>query len=357
MDSTKEHIGEQRILSFCYGYGGLERGISQCVPTRTVAYVEIEAFQNFNLVAAMESGMVDSAPIWTDLTTFDAKPFRNRIHGIVGGYPCQGESLAGKRKLWDDPRFLWPHIERAIKASKPIWCFFENVSGHLTGSFPYILESLRSMGYAVEAGLFTAEEVGAPHERKRLFIFAMENTKSSYWGDSGIFRKKKKWPQTTDQFTDASRENEMANTGSKQGGLSQTKKRGKQAETFGSSNTVADTQDILLQGCKSRSGKEQPWGSGSQLANTSGIRRGKDKWKRNPKFINKNDEKWPVRPGQEQYQWEEPRTAKPGLGCTVNGYNFRTELLRQFGNGVVYQQSEFAFKTLVTKLLADNKIM
>ena len=92
MDSTKEHIEQQRVLSLCYGSGGLETGVNAVIPIRTVAYVEIEAFQIFNLVAAMEAGVVDPAPIWTNLKTFNGKPFHNKIHGIIGGYPCQGES-------------------------------------------------------------------------------------------------------------------------------------------------------------------------------------------------------------------------------------------------------------------------
>lgn len=312
MDSTKEHIEEQRILSFCYGYGGLERGISQCIPTRTVAYVEIEAFQDFNLVAAMESGLVDPAPIWTDLKTFDAKPFRNRIHGIVGGYPCQGESHAGQRKLWNDPRFLWPYIEKAIIASNPVWCFFENVSGHLTGSFPYVLESLRSMGYAVEAGLFTADEVGAPHERKRIFIFAMENSELAKWRDTGICWKEKERSQPTNKPTDASGKDELVNADNPRDRTSQHGTNGKRTEKS----------------------KEHETG-----------------------FLVQNGDKWPAGKGEFQYEWEEPRTIKPGVGCTVNGYNFRTELLRQFGNGVVHQQSAIAFRTLVSKLLTENKII
>ena len=80
------------ILSFCPGLLGIERGLANVIGAlRVVAYVEIEAFIIANLVAGMESGLVDPAPIWTDAKTFDAKPFRGRIHGIIGGYPCPGE--------------------------------------------------------------------------------------------------------------------------------------------------------------------------------------------------------------------------------------------------------------------------
>ena len=50
--------------------------------------------------------------------------------------------------------------------------FFENVSNLLRLGFEEIADDLRAMGYAVKAGLFTAEEVGATHKRERLFILA-----------------------------------------------------------------------------------------------------------------------------------------------------------------------------------------
>lgn len=162
------------ILSICTGIGSLERGIERAIGTvRTIAYVEIEAFICENLLAGMEAGLVDAAPIWCNLKTFDAKPFRRKIHGIIGGYPCQPFSNAGKRKGQEDSRHLWPYILRDIKTIKPVWCFFENVRGHLTLGYEEVYRSLSEDGYAVECGIFTAEEVGAPHQRERLFILAI----------------------------------------------------------------------------------------------------------------------------------------------------------------------------------------
>jgi site-specific DNA-cytosine methylase len=134
--------------------------------------VEIEAFADANLVAKMEAGHLDAAPIWTDLKTFNAKPFRDRIHLITGGYPCQPFSAAGKRLGADDPRHLWPHIYKIVKTIRPVFCFFENVEGHLSLGFKEVQQSLRDLGYRVESGIFSAAECGAPQQRKRLFILA-----------------------------------------------------------------------------------------------------------------------------------------------------------------------------------------
>lgn len=116
--------------------------------------------------------MLDVAPIWTDVKTFPCEEFRGKVDILVAGYPCQPFSLAGKRKGQDDPRHLWPFIQRAVAVIQPHYCFFENVAGHLTLGFKDVCHDLGELGYEIAAGLFTAAEVGAPHERKRLYILA-----------------------------------------------------------------------------------------------------------------------------------------------------------------------------------------
>jgi len=58
---------------------------------------------------------------------------------------------------------------------------------------------------------------------------------------------------------------------------------------------------------------------------------------------------WPARPGQEQYEWEEPRTIKPKMGKSVDGYSSYVDELRLLGNGVVPQQACKAWLTLKRK--------
>jgi len=160
-------------LSLCSGYGGIDLGLRRAIPDlRTIAYAEIEAFACENLLARMEGGQLDPAPIWPDLKSFPWGAFSGRVDILSGGYPCQPFSAAGKRLGKDDPRHLWPFIADGIRLLRPRMCFFENVEGHISLGLREVISELESMGYAVSWGIFSAREVGAPHQRKRVFILA-----------------------------------------------------------------------------------------------------------------------------------------------------------------------------------------
>jgi len=160
-------------LEWCAGYGGISLGLKRAIPSlRTIAFGEIEAFACANLVAKMEAGLLDPAPIWTDIKTFPCEEFRDKVDILVAGYPCQPFSSAGKRLGTEDPRHLWPHIQRSISIIRPRLCFFENVEGHISLGLSTVISDLEELGYKVSWGIFSASEVGAPHQRKRVFILA-----------------------------------------------------------------------------------------------------------------------------------------------------------------------------------------
>lgn len=160
-------------LSLCAGYGGLDLGLRRCLPDlRSVAYAEIDAFAIECLLARMESGSLDPAPLWPDVRTFPWDTFRHQVAVLSAGYPCQPFSTAGLRQGTNDPRHIWPSILDGIHAIEPSVCFFENVHGHLSLGLDVVLRDLQAAGYRSTFGLFSASEVGACHERKRLFILA-----------------------------------------------------------------------------------------------------------------------------------------------------------------------------------------
>ncbi len=143
---------------------------------QSVALCEIEAFPIANLVAKMEAGLMESAPIWTDLKTFPWESFRDRVDILTGGYPCQPFSAAGKRAGKEDPRHLWPWIADGIRILRPKVCFFENVEGHISLGLREVIGELEEIGYQTAWGIFSAREVGAPHQRKRVFILGYSNS-------------------------------------------------------------------------------------------------------------------------------------------------------------------------------------
>ncbi len=290
---------------------GLERGIERAIGTiNTIAYVEIEAFIAWNLAKTMEQGLLDPSPIWTDLKTFPWKEFHGKVHGIIGGYPCQPFSVAGKQGGAADPRHLWPYIKIGISAINPDWCFFENVPGHINLGFREVKSDLESMGYRVKAGIYSAEEIGAPHQRKRLFILGikMEHSEHIRWNGA----KNRESVIKGDDGNETWKENVIQPSGS--GG-----------------SKLANSSQSRLQGYTRHEQGQGREGVGPNRSTTKS-----------------SISLWPARPKNKQYEWEAPRT-ESRLGFTINGYNFREDLLRMAGNGVVEQTAELAFRNLLIK--------
>lgn len=201
MDNTKEF----KHISLCTGYGGIDLGLRRVIRgLRTIAYSEIEGYAVANLVQKIEAGHLDTAPIWTDLKTFPYADFYRKVDIISGGFPCQPFSTAGTRGGDTDPRHLWPYIKRGIELARPALVFLENVHGILSAKLRgthwedeegtpvllHIFRELERVGYRPTAGIFSACEVGAPHQRKRVFILAVSNelTREGYDRISSLIR-------------------------------------------------------------------------------------------------------------------------------------------------------------------------
>jgi DNA (cytosine-5)-methyltransferase 1 len=240
-------------LSLCAGYGGIDLGLKRAIPgLRTVAFSEIEAFACANLVAKMEAGQLDVAPVWTNLKTFPWHQFRGKVDILSGGYPCQPFSAAGKRLGKDDPRHLWPWIADGISILQPALCFFENVEGHISLGLSTVVSDLEGLGYKVAFGLFSAAEVGAPHQRKRIFVLAHRI------GERGLVPHQ--WRVSGQQMP---------------------VRDGQTRGTF-----LADSIKSGSQGCA------------AEQTNAGGLQRTIGRGCNNL---------WPSRPGQPQHEWEPPR--------------------------------------------------
>jgi DNA (cytosine-5)-methyltransferase 1 len=197
------HPERLNIISLCTGGGGLDLGVELAMPgARSVVLVEREAFAVSQLVSAIQQGLMAEAAIWSDVATFNGRPWRGIVDGVIGGIPCQPHSLAGKRAGSEDERDLWSDARRIIVQSSAWFVLIENVSGMLSakpGLDPGALRvrrDLQRLGFDVEGGLFTASEVGASHERERVFILAVADNALRRWGDASPTRRcdEPSWP-------------------------------------------------------------------------------------------------------------------------------------------------------------------
>lgn len=109
-----------------------------------------------------------------DITEIDAKDIPN--HDIlVGGFPCQAFSQAGKKQGFNDTRgTLFFEIARIIKEKKPKVFLLENVKNlksHDKGrTYKVIMSTLEELGYKVTTMLFKAKDFGLPQNRERIYI-------------------------------------------------------------------------------------------------------------------------------------------------------------------------------------------
>jgi DNA (cytosine-5)-methyltransferase 1 len=84
---------------------GLRAGLAHLgIETRTVCYLERESYPASVLAARMAEGALDDAPVWSDVCTFDARAWRGSVDCVIGGFPCQDLSLAGRRAGLDGKR-------------------------------------------------------------------------------------------------------------------------------------------------------------------------------------------------------------------------------------------------------------
>lgn len=366
MDTTEE---SPVILSLCSGMCGLERGIERAIgKLKIAAYVEVEAFIIENLLSLMEQGTLDPAPVWANLKTFPAEPFHGKIHGIIGGYPCQPFSLAGQRKGTDDPRHLWPYIKELVRTIRPIWCFFENVPGHLTLGFREVKYDLEELGYTVEPGIYSAEEAGAPHQRKRLFIRAVQ-TELDNSACLGHGRQKHKvcagrnaFKFTNEELGNPAFPNKQRDWLRKEYSERKTGRSG--YEELGDTTSlrslrVCEDRRTVTENEDREESRLHELARASSLSNSKltgleGLRNTRESQKSQSWDFCDEVTKWSARPGEEQHEWEEPRTItkeefESRLGSPTHGYNFREDLLRMYGNGVVEQTAEIAFRDLMKR--------
>ena len=165
---------------------------------RTVCAVEWEAYPASVLVARQNDKILPPFPIWDDVQTFDGKPWRGIVDVVSGGFPCQDISSAGKGTGIDGERSgMWREMARIIGEVRPKYAFVENSPMLTTRGLGTVLRDLVQLGYDAEWGVLGADDVGANHHRKRIWILGYSNSRlEQTWGKSRVLAKQNSKRQT-----------------------------------------------------------------------------------------------------------------------------------------------------------------
>jgi len=238
-----------RFISLFAGIGGIDLGLERA-GWECVAQVEIDPYCRAVL-----------AKHWPDVPRFGdiaGVSVHNlpATDALVGGFPCQPVSVAGSRRGHADERWLWPDFFRLVREVRPRWVVAENVPGLRTLGADGVIQDLESCGYAVWPLVVGADDVGAPHRRKRVFVVAH--------GDGGR--------------CDGGGQPEPSGIEGARGG--QPDGRGERGT--GTENMA----DAASMGCNERE-PAAPGGSAEWFDLAGSL--------------------WPSRPGEAQYEWEPPR--------------------------------------------------
>jgi DNA (cytosine-5)-methyltransferase 1 len=160
-----------RVLDLFSGIGGFSLGLERTGGFETVAFCEIEEFPRRVL-----------AKHWPDVPCYDDVRTLTRdrlaadgitVDVICGGFPCQDISIAGQGAGLEGERSgLWYEFARLIGDIRPRYVVVENVSALLHRGVDAVLGSLAALRYDAEWHCIPASNIGAPHERDRIWIVA-----------------------------------------------------------------------------------------------------------------------------------------------------------------------------------------
>ena len=176
--------GELNELALFAGAGGGILG-GKLLGWRTVCAVEWEPYPASVLASRQNDKILETFPIWDDVQTFDGKPWQGIVDVVSGGFPCQDISAAGKGAGIDGERSgMWGEMARIIHEVRPRFAFVENSPMLTSRGLGRVLGDLASMGFDARWGVLGAADVGAKHQRDRIWIVA--HSKSGFrWREFG----------------------------------------------------------------------------------------------------------------------------------------------------------------------------
>jgi DNA (cytosine-5)-methyltransferase 1 len=283
---------------------------------RTVCAVEWEPYPASVLCARQNDGLLPPFPIWDDVQTFDGRPWRGIVDVVSGGFPCQDISAAGKGVGIEGERSgMWREMARIIREVRPRFVFVENSPMLTTRGLGVVLGELAAMGFDAKWGVLGAADIGANHQRDRIWIRAKWRGLLPHAQHDRI----RWWEQQQESIEKEGRD--VANSSSQRGQAGFTDSQGWQERdsnlTFNSSSNLAYTEnerDVW---------REWELGFVEQKHNSRrGSTNGSRKW------------------------W----SAEPNVGRVVDGVAARVDRLKAIGNGQVPLCAATAWKLLSERI-------
>ncbi len=189
-------MSDFKVVSLFSGAGGMDLGFDKA------GFDIVWANDFFKEAVESYKKNLSKNVVYGDITKIDSSEIPDNIDLVIGGFPCQGFSVANtKRSMKDERNFLYKEMLRVIKDKKPKFFVAENVKGLLSMEkgkvFEMIKKDFESLGYKVDARLLNAAEYGVPQARERLVIIGnrlgIENPfpAPTHWVDSKQYKSKK----------------------------------------------------------------------------------------------------------------------------------------------------------------------
>lgn len=167
-----------KVFSTFTGIGGFEIGINHAALNifgEGVNHIDIVGYSEIDKHAiAVYEKHFGGVKNYGDITKIDAETLPD-FDCLVGGFPCQTFSVAGKRAGFNDTRgTLFFDLARILRAKQPRLFVFENVKGllnHDSGrTFRTIIKTIDELGYDCQWQLLNSKNFGVPQNRERVII-------------------------------------------------------------------------------------------------------------------------------------------------------------------------------------------
>ena len=197
-------MGKYKVLSLFSGAGGLDLGFKN-------SGFEIIWANDFleDAVNTYKKNIGDHI-VFGDIKKIPNSSIPNNADIVIGGFPCQGFSVANNKRSMEDKRnFLYKEMLRIIDDKRPKFFLAENVKGIMSMDGGKVIEMIKNdfikIGYKVDAQVLNAAEYGIPQARERIVIIGnnlgVENPypKKSHYISDTTKEKEKLQAMTTEQ--------------------------------------------------------------------------------------------------------------------------------------------------------------